>query len=213
MTEIQPHSLLAGRKLFSYEDYRDNIDKMIHGQSSDLPVQADDKMRFLPLNLQRMKRMEKTVFPDAKLQALLQQINKPLQWIVLAEPWCGDGAQNLPVLNTMAKTNVLIDLKVLLRDSNPDIMDRYLSDGKRSIPKLVCFDTESGEELFTWGARPSSLEKEIISFKEQNPAYNHDDFLAFVHSWYARDKGKGIQEDFIFLLSKLNHRLMIMNDH
>ena len=203
---LQTHSVAAleDRKLFSYEEYRDSLEKMVHGEPSDFPVQPGDKVRFLPINLQRMRRMEKTLSLQPDLQKLLLNIHTPLLWVVIAEPWCGDGAQNLPVFHRMAHTNPLIELKIILRDTNSDFMDQYLTDGKRSIPILICYNAETGEELFTWGARPSSLEKEIVTFKEQNPGYDHDSFLVFVHGWYAKDKGNGVQEDFVKLISNFN---------
>jgi hypothetical protein len=203
MTETYSLSILAGRTLFSYEEYRNNIAQLIKGQPSGLPPQPEDKASFLPLNLQRMRRVEKTMTLQPDLKGLLLDIKKPLLWLVFAEPWCGDGAQSLPSLNLMAETNMLIELKIILRDRNHDLMDKYLTDGKRSIPKLICLNSETDEELFTWGARPSSLEKQIIRFKEEHSGYTHGAFLSFIHYWYALDKGNGIQKDFQNLLSRI----------
>src|SRR5690606_9847276 len=95
---------------------------------------AAERVEHIKLNLHRSRRIERTWLPSDELVTLLQTITEPEQWLVLTEPWCGDSAQCLPCVAVMAERQPNIDLHVLLRDKNPDIMDRFLTDGKRGIP-------------------------------------------------------------------------------
>ncbi len=75
--------------------------------------------------------------------------------MVLTEAWCVDSAFSLPVIARAAMLSDAVTLSILPRDAHLEIMDRYLTGGSRSIPKLVAFDAD-GNELFTWGPRPAA---------------------------------------------------------
>jgi hypothetical protein len=161
------------------------------------PEDLDDHSRYLPLNLQRTIRIERKHVAPARVAAAAAAIRKPQLWMVLTEPWCGDSAQNLPYICKIAGCNPRIDLRILLRDQNLDIMDRYLTHGTRSIPKLVAFD-ESGMERFQWGPRPQAAVEVFRSWKEAGAA--PEVVRLKLHLWYARDHGRALEEEFIVLL-------------
>ncbi len=73
--------------------------------------------------------------------------------LALSEPWCGDCVENLPIVAKLASLYPCFDLLVFSRDDNLDIMDRYLTDGKRVIPVFVFFD-EEGQEIGRFIERP-----------------------------------------------------------
>jgi len=73
--------------------------------------------------------------------------------LAISEPWCGDCVENLPVLAKMASLYPFLRLYVFSRDQNLDIMDQYLTDGKRIIPVFVFFD-QSGSEIGRFIERP-----------------------------------------------------------
>lgn len=151
---------------------------------------------FTILNLQRMSRIVKTYKPDESLLNCLKHIESPQNWYVLTEVWCGDSAQILPILNQIAEnSNGLIRLNILLRDNNPDIMDQYLTNGSRSIPKLIATD-DSGEEIFTWGPRPAEAQKLFQLWKETK-TISWDGFEIQLHKWYNADKGVSIEREII----------------
>ncbi|RMH63918.1 MAG: thioredoxin family protein [Bacteroidetes bacterium] len=91
------------------------------------------------------------------LREALHGIVAPQLWMVLTEDWCGDSAYSLPIIEQAAALSERVDLRILPRDEHLDIMDHYLTNGARSIPRLVAFDA-SGRELFTWGPRPAPLQ-------------------------------------------------------
>ncbi len=118
--------------------------------------------------------------------------------MILTESWCGDSAQISPYI---AEQNQRIDLRILLRDENLDIMDQYLTDGKsRSIPKLIAFDCQ-GNELFQWGPRPAEAQAFVIKAKQDGIPKEH--YLGKLHKWYASNKGKAIEDEFKKILVSL----------
>ena len=106
------------------------------------------------INLQRMNRVYKTSVLTDGMKNALQTLSRKVVFVVITEGWCGDSAQIVPVFERMREQCPNIELKFLLRDEHLDIMDLYLTNGARSIPKLVCLDSNSLELLFTWGPRP-----------------------------------------------------------
>jgi len=151
------------------------------------------------LNIHRMTRIDKSYEPGIELRDEIEKITDKQMWMVITENWCGDSAQNLPYIARIASLNMNIELKIILRDSNPDIMDNYLTAGTRSIPKLVAFDKE-GNELFQWGARPKAAQELVSDLKAQG--FDKKYFLEKLHSWYARNKGADIEKEITLLLKK-----------
>lgn len=109
-----------------------------------------------------------------------------LRLLVLAEDWCGDAANTVPVLVALAERVPGLELRVLPRDLYPALMDRYLTDGSRSIPIVVGLDQEF-RELGQWGPRPAELQAWVMANKATMPA---DQKYAETRRWYARDKGE-----------------------
>jgi glutaredoxin-related protein len=121
--------------------------------------------------------------------------------MVITENWCGDSAQNLPYLAKISKLNNNIKLRIILRDSHPEIMDSYLTNGTRSIPKLVVFDAE-GNERFSWGPRPMEVQKLFSQWKAEGIV--KPELYEKLHLWYSKDKGKSIEKEILQLIQSLN---------
>lgn len=78
--------------------------------------------------------------------AAFQGLPQPLHVLVIAEDWCGDVIDNLPILGRIAQESGKLDLRVFLRDQNLDLIDQYLKEGQfRSIPVFVFFDDAFNE--------------------------------------------------------------------
>ena len=159
------------------------------------------KIDHIKLNYQRSIRIRKSYRVNPDLLQVIRQIDKPQQWIVLTEDWCGDSAQNLPYIARMAGLNDKITLRILRRDQNPDLMERYLTSGKRAIPKLIAFD-ENGAELFNWGPRPEPAIRLFEGLKDQG--LEKKDILTQLHQWYARDAGKTLEREFYAILEDMH---------
>src|SRR5690606_29371501 len=145
----------ALEKAMSYKQFRTELDTLAEAAKSGDLDQTDAYLEYRLLNQQRMKRLDKNFNLSESVQAKLKENERPVIWLVLIENWCGDGAQSMPVLNKMAEASPNISLKIVLRDQNLPLMDQFLTDGGRSIPKLIMLDENTSEVLDTWGPRPS----------------------------------------------------------
>ncbi len=173
------------------------LEKINRAQNGEVKI---EKLDHIKLNYQRSIRIQKSYRVNPDLLQVIQQIAKPQQWIVLTEDWCGDSAQNLPYIVRMAGLNDKITLRILRRDQNPDLMDHYLTSGKRAIPKLIGFD-ENGVELFNWGPRPEPAIRLFEGLKDQG--LEKKEILTQLHQWYARDAGKTLEQEFYAILGNL----------
>lgn len=160
---------------------------------------------FTRENLDRIDRLDREIPVDPGLAKTLKDISQQRHWLVLAEGWCGDVSQNLPVLAKIASVTDKIDLKILLRDQNPEVMDAFLTNGGRSIPKLIALDAATLKVLYTWGPRPAVLQEKIMQYKQRNEhKVSHHKLVEKIHDmmhrWYDEDKGQILQEEFQHLI-------------
>jgi len=189
------------RKTYSYPDYMLLMELVVMEQRTTGPKQSEELNDYTKLNLHRMQRLNKTVVLSESLKIAVNQIQFPQTWYVLTEAWCGDAAQNLPVLAAIAKLNPLIDLQLLLRDENPDLMDVYLTNGGRSIPKLIVVDG-AFNEIFNWGPRPDGAQHMMEEY-HKNPVKSFKEFAEDIHKWYATDKTVSVQKELLTLLDSV----------
>lgn len=162
--------------------------------------QLAERIEATKINAQRIKRIDKTYVPSDKIVKQIQTISSPVMWVMIVESWCGDAAQNIPIIAKLASLNPHIELMIILRDENPDIMDLHLTNGSRSIPKLIILDPVFKNLLKEWGPRPAAIQKMVKEYKLANPEVTHDEFVKNLHLWYARDKGLSLEQDLLSLL-------------
>jgi hypothetical protein len=186
-----------------YKAYRSMIDELLEDGKTTGINHSDAMINYTKMNVQRMKRLDKQVKLSDSLKDTLKDIDRPLIWLVLTEAWCGDAAQNVPVIAKMANQSENIDLKFILRDENLEIMDEYLTNGGRSIPKLVCLDAETLEELGSWGPRPAVAQQKAMQWKEDE-SISKEEWAEKLHKWYATDKSQQLQEEFEELIADWN---------
>ncbi len=75
--------------------------------------------------------------------------------LAISESWCGDCVENLPIVAKLASIYPCFELMVFSRDDNLEIMDKFLTLGKRTIPVFVFFH-ESGDEIGRFVERPKA---------------------------------------------------------
>ncbi len=182
-----------------YKAYRGIISELLSMGKTTGPNQSDKYVQYTVLNQQRMNRLDKTIKLQPKTIEALASIEKPQTWLILTEAWCGDAAQNIPVIQKMADVNENISVKLLWRDENPGVMDLFLTNGARSIPKLIILDEETKDILGTWGPRPSELQ-EIMLQEKKEPTMSKEEFSVEVQKWYNKNKGVSAQEEIASLL-------------
>jgi hypothetical protein len=182
----------------SYPAYRSLIDDALARDKTTGDNHSPDMLSYTRMNVQRMNRLDKQVQIDPALAALVQGIKKPLLWLVLTEAWCGDAAQNLPLLQQLALQQPHIELGLLLRDEHLPLMDAFLTNGGRSIPKLIIVDPENGALLGSWGPRPQAAQVLYMDLKAQGLPYL--EASTALHKWYAQDKTASMQAELLALL-------------
>ena len=106
--------------------------------------------------------------------------------LVIAEDWCGDAVNTIPILARLADTTPGLELRVIERDRHPDVMDQYLTNGSRSIPVVIVLDDEF-RELGHWGPRPTELQAWVMANRATTPK---SELYPKVRTWYARDRGE-----------------------
>ncbi len=179
----------------SYEEYRKLISNLLEEDKTTGGDSSDDMVNYTRMNVQRMRRLDKTISIDRMLRKKIEQVERPWNWLVLTEGWCGDAAQIVPVLARMAELNSVIDLCLILRDEHQEIMDQYLTDGGRAIPKLICLDGQTLDEIGTWGPRPWPAQQMMREYKE-NRDRPYKELARDLQKRYAEDQTQTIQNEF-----------------
>lgn len=185
----------------SYSVYLQLTEKLVAEGKTSGPNQSEAYVHYTKLNLQRMKRLNKTVDIPQSLQELLSQKANNWTWITLTEPWCGDAAQCVPVIEKLGTSSKAINTVYLLRDEHPTIMDAYLTNGGRSIPKLICLDA-NGKEVFTWGPRPAVIQ-EVMNELKASGISDIPTIVEAIQKAYNADQQAGIYAEFEALLKAL----------
>lgn len=191
-------------KAMTYAEYVDLIDGLLADGKTTGMNQSEAMSGLAKLNRQRMLRLEKTVVLKEGVRAAAKELDRKLVWLILTEGWCGDAAQNLPVIEKIAAESVNIETRYLLRDENLELMDRFLTGGARSIPKLIALDAETFEILGKWGSRPTAAQELFLEMKSRG--LEKPLILENMQRWYNADKTGLIQAEFELLMREWNTR-------
>lgn len=183
----------------SYQEYRDLVKQLVEEDSTTGNEKTEALANYTVLNNRRMKRWDKTVKVDEAVQEKIKNADVNQTWIVLTESWCGDAAHLMPVMNKVAELNNGIDFKVVLRDDNEALMDNFLTNGGKAIPKLIMIDNTTGEVKNTFGPRPSVATKLVNDYKAKHGKLTPE-FKEDLQHWYNKDKGQSAIEDLVSLL-------------
>lgn len=187
----------------SYPEYRKLMADLLKEGKSTAVEQTEERTHYSELNEARMHRLDKTIKITEENSAKLKTLNKSYLWIVLTESWCGDAAQIVPILNKMVlEANQKIELKLALRDENEDLMNHFLTNKTKAIPKLIIIDKATGSVVGDWGPRPQGAVDLIESYKEKFGIID-ETAKAELQLWYLHDKGMSTQNEIIQLLHHL----------
>ncbi|MFD0861020.1 thioredoxin family protein [Sungkyunkwania multivorans] len=186
-------------KAMSYSEYKALVSRSIEKGLSTGPEQSEALLNYSKLNDRRMKRLDKTIKLSEKARQRALSFRGDVIWLVLTESWCGDAAQTMPVIDKIAALNEGIDFKVVLRDDNLELMDQFLTNGNRAIPKLIAIDKKDGEVIGEWGPRPTTATLMVKNYKEQYGKLTPE-FKQELQVWYNKDRGQDTERDIIELL-------------
>jgi hypothetical protein len=183
---------------YSYNEYRTLVSNLISEGKSTGHEQSTALLHYSELNEVRMKRLEKTLKLDLEVEKALQNLKSKQTWLVISEGWCGDAAQILPIIKLMADASENIGLKIVLRDENDALMNQFLTNGAKSIPKLLVLD-ESFNLINHWGPRPEGAKNLIIEYKAKHGIVDEVAKIA-LQKWYLDDKGISTMKEIVAIL-------------
>jgi hypothetical protein len=196
-------------RAMTFDEYLALIDHLLAEGKTTGTNQSESMVGYGRLNRQRMWRLEKTVELEIETVMIAHANERKMIWLIITEGWCGDAAQNIPIIEKIAAESARIETRYILRDENLGLMDRFLMGGARSIPKLIALDAVTLEVLGTWGARPAAAQKLFSDLKEQGiekPA-----IMEHLQRWYNEDKSASIQKEFIGLLEQSPEEKYLIN--
>ena len=182
----------------SYNEYRTLVSKLIREGKSTGHEQSADLLHYSELNEVRMKRLEKTLKIDLEVEKTIQNLKSKQTWLVISEGWCGDAAQILPIIKLMSEVSENIDLKIVLRDENEALMNQFLTNGAKSIPKLLLLD-DTFHLINHWGPRPEGAKNLIIEYKAKHGIVDEAAKTA-LQKWYLDDKGISTMKEIVAIL-------------
>lgn len=141
----------------------------------------------------------RAVAPEGAVERL-RAIGRRWRLLVLLEDWCGDAVNTIPVLAALAAAAPeLLELRVLSRDAEPDLMDAHLSPtGGRAIPVVMVLDEHLVERAW-WGSRPAPLQALVqgVWAPLDKPAR-----YAEARRWYVRDRGVTAVDELLALMAR-----------
>lgn len=146
-----------------------------------------------------MSRLGKTIQLRDGVKEAAKRLSRKLTWLIITEGWCGDAAQNIPAIEKIAAESDNIQTRYILRDEYPELMDMYLTEGSRSIPKLIAIESESGEVLGIWGSRPLAAQQAFDEMKANG--IEKDVILEQMQRWYNADRSLSLQKEFEDLIT------------
>lgn len=187
------------QKSISYSVYRDLVHQLVEEKSTSGNEKTEALVNYTMLNDRRMKRWDKTVKIPETLKGTIESITKKTTWLVITESWCGDAAHVIPVLNKIAELNTNINLKIVFRDENETLMDQFLTNGNRSIAKIIMIDDKNGDVFNTYGPRPTVATQMVNDYKAEHGKLTPE-FKEDLQRWYNKDKGQTIIEDIVSLM-------------
>ena len=184
---------------YSYQEYRKIVVDLLQEGKTSGAIQTEALVNYSRLNETRMHRLDKTIIIDDSIISKLKAIQSSYIWLVIAEGWCGDAAQLLPIFNKMSEVSDHIDFKIVFRDDNEALMNLFLTNGSKSIPKLIILDKNALDVIADWGPRPKGAIDLVQNYKDKFGVID-DTIKAELQMWYLHDKGLSTQKEIIDLI-------------
>ena len=194
---INPEQLASS---LSYTAYRQHITDVLTQEAPD--AQLAKMLPHYRENEDRMNSLAPTVTVLPELQAALSQLTQRYIWVVITEGWCGDAGQLVPIVEAVTQaSNDHLETRYFLRDSNPELIDRYLTNGGRAIPITVVVHADTLTEAGVWGPRPAAAQTLVQGLKAREVPFS--ELVAQLHGWYAEDATRSTQQELLALVQRL----------
>ena len=204
---MRKHLSYSLENSFSYPEYMDLMEDLVIAKSTTGEIDKD-RIDFTALNFNRSRRLNKKLQLSELEASIFRALSVKQTWLVITESWCGDAAQTLPVLHKMAEASANIELRIILRDEHPELMDNFLTNGTRSIPKLVILNSDH-EVLTTWGPRTAEATKLVTDYKAKFGKIDAE-FKTQLQLWYNKDKGASIIRELAEISRKIEKQEAVL---
>lgn len=178
----------------TFQEYLDYFEQILASPHDYEPYADEEYFNYTKLNWSRMNRWLKRFEPSDEIKSLISSITEHQHWIVITEPWCGDAAHSVAQLYQIVKNNPNIDFEIQLRDAEPHLIEDYLTDGGKSIPKVV-IRNDVGHDKVIWGPRPQQLQDIFVEMKIEGKSF--EEVKETMQKWYNEDKGAELQRELI----------------
>lgn len=189
---------------YSYLEYRKLITDLLTQGKSTGNEQSEDLTHYTSLNETRMNRLEKTIKISDESSNKLKALNNEFIWLVISEGWCGDAAQLLPIFDKMVQaSDGKIEMRIVLRDDNLDLMDHFLTNKGRAIPKLIVVNKKTSVALAHWGPRPKEAADLVANYKKEHGILD-ETIKTELQLWYLHDKGMTTQAEIMDMMLDLD---------
>lgn len=188
---------------FSYGAFRAYVTDALQNNPEKLNLSAD-YLPYAELNEARLHRLDKTLNVEPEVALVMENLGKEYIWLVISESWCGDAAQSVPMLNKMAELTGKVELRIVFRDQNLELMDQYLTNGGRAIPKLLIIEKETGTVLGHWGPRPADAVQLVNDYKTEHGKFDEDGII-LLNKWYTKNKGQQVQQEVAALMTAIDN--------
>jgi hypothetical protein len=185
----------------SYPVYRQHIADVMATPQPD--EQLAKMLPYYKTAVDHMDQVAPSVVLLPELQAALDQLSGQYLWAIITEGWCGDASHTVPVLEAVAKASGgHLTTRYFLRDSNPDLIDRYLTNGGRAIPIAVVLHADTLTEAGVWGPRPAPLQAIHQELKAKEKPFK--EVITTVNNWYDADASRTTQLEVLALVQHLS---------
>jgi len=185
----------------TYPAYRQHITETLA-----TPAPDPELAKMLPYYQQAVDRMNEvapTIVLLPELPAALGRLTKPYIWAIITEAWCGDASHTVPIIEAVAAASGgHLATRYFLRDSHPDLIDRYLTNGGRAIPIAVVLHANTLTEAALWGPRPAPLQAIHQDLKAREVPFK--EVITQVNDWYDQDASRTTQHELLALVQKLS---------
>ena len=152
-------------------------------------------------NYDRQRGIEISHEMSAVFRKAVLALDGPQSWFFITDDWCIDSAYSLPLILNAATLHESIEFHILLRDTNLEILDDYLTDGLPSIPIFTGFN-EDGRQLFRWGPHPEKLHR--LRTTLQDAGESGRVVASSTIDWYADNGHLEVERELAVLFSKIS---------
>ncbi|RFM26392.1 thioredoxin family protein [Deminuibacter soli] len=184
----------------NFDTYQQTFRDILNNTAPPAPYDKPEYINYTRLNWTRQQRWLKHGVLNTNLATAINNIQEEQLWTIITEPWCGDAAHTIPFIHRLTAAQPLITTDYHLRDTPPFLIEHYLTNGTKSIPRLIIADRHN-KDLAIWGPRPATCQ---LLYRKLTDAHapNEEKKIA-LQQWYNEDKGVSFQAELLAIVQNM----------